>query len=103
MDNQLFLSAIFRLKNGDLSVIDNSMIEIINTEIETILEEKSHNQDQILSMQLILDISNILCNNTDIEKLQLEDGVYDFLLDLEDGLYDILLEEYRKYNSSYGY
>jgi hypothetical protein len=53
-------------------------------------------------MQLILDISNILCNNTDIEKLQLEDEVYDFLLELEDGLYDILLEEYRKYNSSYG-
>ena len=100
--NQLFLSSIFRLKNGDLSVIDNNMIKIINTEIETVLEEKTHNQDQILSMQLILDISNILCNNTDIEKLQLEDGVYDFLLDLEDGLYDILLEEYRKYNSSYG-
>ncbi|MCK9198092.1 MAG: hypothetical protein M0P49_00645 [Bacilli bacterium] len=100
--NQLFLSSIFRLKNGDLSVIDNNMIKIINTEIETVLEEKTHNQDQILSMQLILDISNILCNNTDIEKLQLEDEVYDFLLELEDGLYDILLEEYRKYNSSYG-
>jgi len=78
------------LKNGDLSCVDDGLIHIMNVEASHILQKKDHNTDDVLIMKFILDISNILYNNTDMDRLPLDDG-----------LYDLLLEQYRKYNPSY--
>ncbi len=86
----LFNTTISKLKNGDLSCINDGLINIMNVESSHILQQKNHNTDDVLIMKYILDISNILYNNTDMDRLPLDDG-----------LYDLLLEQYRKYNPLY--
>jgi len=86
-----FLDSILdELKKGNLSVINDDTIKMMNLETQTILTHGKHTTDEILKMEFILAISNILYNNTDMDKLPLEDGVY-----------DLLLEQYRKYNPYY--
>jgi len=87
---QKLIEALIELKKGNLSIINEEITILINSETRTILFEKNHTKDEITIMELILNISNILYNNTDMDKLPLDDG-----------LYDLLLEQYRKYNPSY--
>ena len=91
MDNNL-LDVLNDLHNGKLDkVINNDLyIEEMNRLALIYLNEDSLgielNQTKLDYIKCILDISNILYNNTDITILPLDDGVYDLLLEL-----------YRKY------
>lgn len=79
------------LKNGDLSGLSREIILLINEEVTRILSIKEeHSQKDIVIMGMVITISNILYNNTSID-----------LLPLEDGIYDMLLELYKKYNPDY--
>lgn len=79
------------LKNGDLSGLTREIVLLINEEVTRILSIKEeHSQKDIVIMGMVVAISNILYNNTSID-----------LLPLEDGVYDILLELYKKYNPDY--
>ncbi|MCK9198091.1 MAG: hypothetical protein M0P49_00640 [Bacilli bacterium] len=83
-------SILDELKKGNISVINDNTIRMMNLETQAILTHEKHTTDEILKMEFILAISNILYNNTDMEKLPLEDGIY-----------DLLLEQYRQYNPYY--
>lgn len=78
------------LKAGSLEKITVENAIAMNNMTMEILECDKHTVDQIVQMGLIINISNILYNNTDKEILPLEDGVYDLLLVL-----------YKKYNEDY--
>lgn len=78
------------LRNGSLKKITIENSAFINDLTMNILSTEKHSVDQIAQMGLIINISNILYNNTDREILPLEDGVYDILLSL-----------YKKYNPMY--
>ncbi len=78
------------LKQGDLSVINRESTLLLNNEAKNILDSKDIDQNQIINMGLIIGICNILYNNTDIDPLPVEDGVYDLLLEL-----------HKKYNPQY--
>ena len=67
--------------------IDYSKYNTISLEALKLLREEKLNDQDIDICKDILEISNILYNNTDNDILPLEDGVYDLLLEL-----------YRKYN-----
>ena len=78
------------LKQGNAAVIED-YIECINTiAVENINYPHKHTEDMIEDMGNIIEISNILYNNTSRNMLPLEDGVY-----------DVLLETYRKYVPDY--
>lgn len=79
------------LKKGDLSALSREIVLLINEESMRILSIKeNHSQEDIVKMGMIVLICNILYNNTSID-----------LLPLEDGVYDLLLELYKKYNPDY--
>lgn len=67
-----------KLYSGDISVIDENSIKIINEATLDILKSNKINKDGVS----ILEISNILYNNTPMDKLPLDDGVYDLLFEL---------------------
>ena len=77
------------LKQGNLSAIEGN-VEFINSIAMENLNATHHTNDMIEDMGNIIEISNILYNNTSRSMLPLEDGVY-----------DILLETYRKYIPDY--
>lgn len=67
--------------------IDYSKYNIISLEALRLIREEKLNKEDLDICKDILDISNILYNNSDKDILPLDDGVYDLLLEL-----------YRKYN-----
>ena len=82
-------SLLDSLKQGDLSALSREVILLINKETTRILSIKEeHSHQDIIKMGMIIMISNILYNNTSID-----------ILPLDDGLYDLLLELYKKYKS----
>lgn len=78
MMDDIYLKDIYtRLLSGDISVIDDSSIADINIIAQKNLQIKPDIQE----IQLLIGISNILYNNTDRDKLPLEDGIYDMLFE----------------------
>ena len=71
-------------------IIDDSDRGRIAYEVERLLTQSTHSESDVTSMNLIIQISNILYNNTDMSVLLMEDGVY-----------DMFLECYKKYNADY--
>lgn len=78
------------LYDGDLSMITRDNVVLINNLAMEILSCDSISEVEKAAMGIIVQISNILYNNTDREVLPLEDGVYDLLLEL-----------YKTYNPNY--
>ena len=79
------------LLNGKLNMCtDISNISKINWYVMKLLSQTDWSPSEIADVKLILEISNILYNNTDRSLLVLDDGVY-----------DILLEKYKRYDSNY--
>ena len=76
------------LKIADLSVIDLDCINFCGKEAMRILQKKEMlNTDDISSMELLIQISQILYDNSDRSLLVLDDGVYDMLLE-KDKMYN---------------
>ncbi|MGL5328050.1 MAG: hypothetical protein ACRDD7_02195 [Peptostreptococcaceae bacterium] len=84
----LLKTVIQELQCGNINAVTSEVVELMNTLALTCLS--STDPHKIDNMKDILDISNILYNNSDIN-----------LLPLDDGLYDILLEEYKKFVPEY--
>lgn len=85
--NDLYTS----LLRGDYKeVVSSSSALMINDIALELLKAEPLTKDQIQQCDLVLRISNILYNNTDLDMLPLEDGTY-----------DILLEKYKKYNPNF--
>lgn len=78
------------LKKGRLDLITIENSTLINKCTIDLLSKETHDVGEITKMGLIINISNILYNNTDKSILPLEDGVYDLLSVL-----------YKKYNQYY--
>lgn len=81
---------INRLKQGDLSLLTDENVRLINSLTVSLLNKDTHIQKEVQDMYKILWISNVLYNNTDRS-----------ILPLEDGIYDLLLELYKKYDPWY--
>lgn len=75
--------------NIELAMSDES-VKMINDTTMYLLNSAAVLYTDIENADLIIRISNILYNNTSLEKLPLEDGVY-----------DLLLEWYKKYNPNF--
>lgn len=85
--NDLYTS----LLRGDYKeVVSSSSALMINDIALELLKAEPLSKEQIQQCDLVLRISNILYNNTDLDMLPLEDGTY-----------DILLEKYKKYNPNF--
>ena len=76
------LADVYRnLLNGNLSVITHDLVETINTFATYYINpDYTWNNDDKLIAKYILDISDVLYNNTSADVLPLDDGVYDQLL-----------------------
>lgn len=85
--NDLYTS----LLRGDYrEVVSSSSALMINDIALELLKAEPLSKEQVQQCDLVLRISNILYNNTDLDMLPLEDGTY-----------DILLEKYKKYNPNF--
>lgn len=93
MIDQGFLRNILdSLRSGDLSKVTADSVKRINDitiSIMRIPNQEISDYDKI-KMKLILLISNILYNNTGLEMLALDDGIY-----------DLLLEKYKNFDPNY--
>lgn len=70
-----------QLLNADISGVNPEFIQYCGNEALRILDKKELNEYDIACMNLIIQICQILYNNTDRSLLPLEDGVYDLLLE----------------------
>lgn len=71
-----------RLMNADISGVTPEFIVFCGNEALRILNKKERlNEYDIACMELLIQISQILYNNTDRSLLALDDGVYDLLLE----------------------
>ena len=68
------------VNNGDINSIRNESVNIINR-VMGYLHNPSLTPDEVKDIEYILMISNVLYNNTDMDILLLDDGVYDLLLE----------------------
>lgn len=68
------------LKRGKVEAINYSNSSIVNSKAVELLNKSELNEEDLSIAKEILDISNILYNNTDRELLFLEDGIYDLLI-----------------------
>lgn len=78
------------LKRGKVEAINYSNSNIVNSKAVELLNKPELTEEDLSTTKDILDISNILYNNTDRE-----------LLFLEDGIYDLLIVLYSKYKGKY--
>lgn len=85
MDNQI-MNILADLRNGLLR-LNMDDYWIISDRAKRLLSNDNWNECDKAIAEIILHISNILYNNTDLQMLPLEDGIY-----------DLLLEAYRRYN-----
>ena len=90
MNNITLFEVRERLEQGDISVMTEEIVRLINNLTLSLLNKDEYIADELNSMYDILWISNVLYNNTDREMLPLEDGVY-----------DLLQENYKKFNPNY--
>lgn len=80
-----------QLLSGDLTDITSvETVLLLNTRAMELLEKEPLNQKDVADLTSILNICNILYNNTDIDPLPIEDG-----------LYDLLMVKIRRYDSNY--
>lgn len=80
-----------QLKMGNLSIINDESRILINNSIDSILSNRGNlNSEQIETLRILLSIGNMLYNNSDMDILPIEDGVY-----------DLLIEEYKLYDPNY--
>lgn len=70
-----------QLLNQDISGIDNDFIVYCGNLAVSILEKDSLNEYDVACMNLLIQICQIVYNNTDRSILPLDDGVYDLLLE----------------------
>ena len=71
------------VQNGDLSVLTSDNVNTINHLAMMVIQADSENRldaDGQTVLDMILAISNILYNNTTLEVLPLDDGIYDMLM-----------------------
>jgi len=68
------------VRKGELDLLNTLTIVNINKNARIFLEHDPEVKSELEMMRDILEISNILYNNTDREMLPLEDGVYDLLV-----------------------
>lgn len=78
------------LLKSNLQVLTEENIKLINEITGAVLKLTQHSDYDIQCMDKILFLSNILWENTDRNKLPLDDGIYDLLIEL-----------YRKYNPNF--
>lgn len=91
MIHELLQSMLDGLKLGKLDCMKNvDAITGINTEVVRLINQPNWTEVDKITAKLVLEISNILYNNTD--------GV---ILLLDDGVYDMLLEGYKKYDPNF--
>lgn len=95
MTNTQFLESLLNsLYRGDLTFLNNTdTIAYINDNALYIIQKYKISYletEDFINAKILLEISNILYNNTDITILPLEDGVY-----------DLLLEIYKEFNKDY--
>lgn len=94
MANKIFLEGIFKdhLIKGDISIIDDNFIKSINTIAMYLygLDNTIMTKEDIESLKYLILICNVLYNRTDMDKLPIEDGVY-----------DLLLEKYKTFDSNF--
>ena len=81
-------NVLYHLMKADISVITTECVVYCGKEALRLLEKKELDEYDVACMNLLIQISQILYNNTDRELLVLEDGVY-----------DLLLEKDKEYNS----
>ena len=86
--NQLIKRILNEVRQGIFALTLNN-IQMINEYVTSLLKSNDVTSE-LENIRDILEISNILYNNTDKHILLLEDGVYDLLLEL-----------YKKYDSNY--
>ena len=79
-----------KLLSGDISCLDINTSTLISEYSVSFLEKQMWDNFDKICVDLILRISNIAYNNTSLEILPLDDGVYDQLLQL-----------YKQYNPNY--
>ena len=89
--NELQLLTAIRddLYQASTRMVDNNM-KFINDITLDLLKQSDLNSDQIAQLRLVIEISNIMYNNTSR-----------LVLPLEDGVYDLALELLKKYDSNY--
>lgn len=78
---------LIKLKNGDINIYE--YYEYLSQLGITLLNLNSLNTENINELDKLLKICNIIYNNTDLEYLPIEDG-----------LYDLLVELYKRYTST---
>lgn len=84
MSHNRLLEILLDLENGKLAISpSNDFLLISNRATEILNKDKSSlSENDLIDMENIILISNILYNNTDLDILPIEDGVYDLLLEL---------------------
>ena len=70
-----------KLLSGDLSVLSPDNIILVSSEAVRILNKDNLDDYDVMSSELIINISQIVYNNTDKSVLFLDDGIYDLLLE----------------------
>ena len=70
-----------KLLSGDLSVLSPDNIILVSAEAVRILNKDNLDDYDVMSSELIINISQIVYNNTDKSVLFLDDGIYDLLLE----------------------
>lgn len=70
-----------RLLSCDLGVLNPDNIILVSSEAIRLLDKKDFDEYDIMSCDLIINISQIVYNNTDRSVLFLDDGIYDLLLE----------------------
>lgn len=91
---KIYLKSIFEehLIKGDITIITDDFIRNINTIAMYLynLDNSNMSPDDIEALKYLIMICNVLYNRTDMDKLPIEDGVY-----------DLLLEKYKVFDSNF--
>lgn len=86
------LNLLEKIKNNPKELIENfsNIRRDVNEITKILLKKEGWNDLDIAIAKIILEISNSIYNNTDMDILLLEDGIY-----------DLLLEKYKEYDSNF--
>lgn len=79
-----------KLLSGDLGVLNSDNIIMVSNEAIRILNKDNLDEYDVMCTELIINISQIVYNNTDKSVLFLDDGIY-----------DLLLEKFKNYRSDF--
>jgi hypothetical protein len=80
MDGNMLGGLVVSLRKGNLDDLTPIAVHLINVITTNLLALEKVNPIELNFMAIIIEISNILYNNTDRSILPLEDGVYDLLV-----------------------